>query len=107
MTVRSIPADDIVAQAEYLRQAIAAPFLTPRRLPRLTRPRPKTAPLPEPEPGLLALLDAALPTAPGPRPGERVEDFLLRFYTGVIAPPSPLARRRRELRRAREAAAGA
>ncbi len=101
----TIPAHDLAAQANYLREAIAAPFHTPRRLPRLTHPRPKPVPPAASEPSLLALLDATLPTAPGPRPGERVEDFLMRFYAGVIAPVSPLTLRRRELRRQREAAA--
>jgi hypothetical protein len=102
----SLPADDLAAQAAWLAEAVAAPFHTPRVLPRLTRPRPKPAPLPEPEPGLLALLDAALPPATKPRAGERVEDLLARHFEGVIIPPSPLALRRRELRRQREAAAG-
>ncbi|MBK3398117.1 hypothetical protein [Methylobacterium ajmalii] len=103
----SIRANDLAAQKAWLAAAVDAPFHTPRILPRLTRPRPKTAPPAAPEPGLLALLDAALPPATTPRPGERTEDVLMRYFAGVIAPLSPLALKRRELRRAREAAASA
>ncbi|MBO1020416.1 hypothetical protein IPV08_10595 [Methylobacterium sp. SD274] len=93
------------AHREWIAEALAAPFETPRRIPTLGRSRPRAEPLPDLFRDILDALDAPLePEAPAPfgmSPGD-----LLRSHFGDALPgQSALTVRRRELKRQREEAA--
>lgn len=89
------------AHREWIAEALAAPFETPRRIPTLGRVKVRTEPLPDLFRDILDALDAPsepeTPTPVGMSPGE-----LLRSHFGEALPgPSAHTLKRRALKRQR------